>query len=127
MIFDTDVFIWIQRGNRRAAQLVQNAPTRFLSIQTYMELLQGARNRAEQVAVRRFLSDFGFVTLPLTPEIGNRAAGLVESLSLSHGMRAGDALIAATAIESGQVLCTANVKHFRQIPMLELQALKIES
>lgn len=127
MIFDTDVFIWIQRGNRRAAQLVQNAPSRFLSIQTYMELLQGARNRNEQVATRRFLSDFSFVTLPLTMEIGTRAAGLVESFSLSHDMRAGDAIIAATAIENGQVLCTSNVKHFRQIPMLELQPLKAES
>jgi len=126
VIFDTDVFIWIQRGSRRAAQLVQNAPTRLLSIQSYMELLHGARNRAEQMSVRRFLADFAFVTLPLTPEIGNRAVGLVESFSLSHDMRAGDALIAATAIENGQVLCTSNVKYFRQIPMLELQALKIE-
>jgi len=127
VIFDTDVIIWVQRGSRRAAQLIQNAPTRSLSIQSYMELLQGARNRAEQVAVRRFLADFGFVTLPLTAEIGSRAAGLVESYSLSHDMRAGDALIAATAIENGQVLCTSNVKHFRQVPMLELQALKVES
>lgn len=126
MIFDTDVFIWIQRGNRRAAQFVQNAPTRFLSIQSYMELLQGAHNKNEQVSVRRFLNDFGFVTLPLSSEIGSRAATLVESFSLSHDMRAGDALIAATAIENGQVLCTSNVKHFRQIPMLELQPLKIE-
>jgi len=40
VIFDTDVFIWIQRGNRRAAQLVRNAPSRFPPIQTYMELPQ---------------------------------------------------------------------------------------
>jgi len=125
VIFDTDVFIWVQRGNLKAAKLMQNAPTRFLSLQTYMELLQCARNRSEQLATRRFLADFGFVTLPLTPEIGNRAAGLVESFALSHDMRSGDAIIAATAIENGQVLCTSNVKHFRQIPMLELQPLKV--
>lgn len=34
---------------------------------------------------------------------------------LSHGLRAGDAIVAATAAEHGLVLCRGNVKHFRPI------------
>ena len=120
MIFDTDVFIWIQRGSKRAAQLFERQTDRCIAVQTYMELLQGAQNRVQQAATRRFLKDFGVRTLPLSPEIGDRAMSLVEQYALSNNMRAGDALIAATALESAQPLCTSNVKHFRTIPLLEV-------
>ena len=45
MILDTDVFIWVQRGNRKAAALIDNEAERFLSVQTLMELLQCAKNK----------------------------------------------------------------------------------
>jgi predicted nucleic acid-binding protein len=120
MIFDTDVFIWIQRGSKRAAQLFERQADRCIAVQTYMELLQGAQNRVQQAATRRFLKDFGVRTLSLSPEIGDRAMSLVEQYALSNNMCAGDALIAATALESAQPLCTSNVKHFRTIPLLEV-------
>ena len=47
MIFDTDIFIWIQRGNVKAARLVEHEIERYLSIQTYMELLQGVSDKAQ--------------------------------------------------------------------------------
>ena len=87
MIFDTDVFIWIQRGSRNAAAIFDRHPDRFIAVQTYMELLQGAQNRVQQAATRRFLKDFGVRILPLSPEIGNRAMSLVEQYALSHNMR----------------------------------------
>ena len=123
MIFDTDVFIWIQRGSKRAAAMLDRHADRFIAVQTYMELLQGAQNREQQVATRRFLKDFGIQILPLSAEIGNRAMSLVEQYALSHNMRAADALIAATALEAAQPLCTSNVKHFRSIPILEIERL----
>ena len=120
MIFDTDVFIWIQRGSKRAAQLFERQTDRCIAVQTYMELLHGAQNRVQQAATRRFLKDFCVRTLPLSPEIGDRAMSLVEQYALSYNLRAGDALIAATALEAAQALCTSNVKHFRAIPLLEV-------
>ena len=115
MIFDTDVFIWIQRGNREAARLVNEDEERILSVQTYMELLQGAQNKRQLGLTKRFLGDMGFRTLPLSENIGHRAAVYVEEYALSHGLRAGDALIAATASEHGLTLCTSNARHYRSI------------
>ena len=43
MIFDTDIFIWVQRGNIAAAQAIEGEGERLLSVQSYIELLQGDR------------------------------------------------------------------------------------
>jgi predicted nucleic acid-binding protein len=124
VIFDTDVFIWIQRGNRRAAQAVESDEERFLSIQTYLELLQCAQNKLQQECTKGFLRDFGFQTLPLTENIGHRAAIYIEAYALSGGLRAGDAIIAATAAENNLVLCTSNGKHFKYIKELNTRILR---
>ncbi len=124
MIFDTDIFIWIQRGSEKAARLVEKEEQRCLSLQTYMELLQGARNRQQQKYVKSFLRDFGFRTLPLTENIGHRAAIYIEEYTLSHSLRAGDAIVAATAAENDMVLCSSNVKHFKPIKELKVKAFK---
>ena len=89
MIFDTDVFIWIQRGSDRAAEIFERYSDRFIAVQTYMELMQGAQNVAQQTVARRFLKDFDVRILPLSAEIGNRAMLLVEQYALSHNMRSG--------------------------------------
>jgi len=124
VIFDTDIFIWIQRGNEKAARLVEREDERLLSIQTYMELLQCAKDKKQHDATKRFIKDFGFRVLPLTENIGHRAAVYVEEYALSHGVRAGDALIAATAAENNLVLCTGNAKHFKPIKDLQLKIFK---
>lgn len=121
MIFDTDIFIWIQRGNLKAANLVEREEERFVSVQTYLELLQGAENKQQHEYTKQFLKDFGFRTLPLSGNIGHRATVYIEEYSLSHGLRAGDALIAATAAENNMVLCSSNAKHFKPIKDLKLK------
>ncbi len=121
MIFDTDIFIWIVRGNAKAARLVEREDERFISVQTYLELLQCAENKRQHEYTKQFLKEFGFRTLPLSGNIGHRATVYIEEYSLSHGIRAGDALIAATATENNMPLCSGNAKHFRQIKDLKLK------
>lgn len=124
MIFDTDILIWIERGNSKAARLVEQASERFISVQTYLELLQCAENRVQHDCTKQFLKDFGFRTLPLSDTIGHRAIVYIEEYSLSHGLRAGDALIAATATESNMMLCSSNAKHFKPIKELKFKAFR---
>jgi predicted nucleic acid-binding protein len=124
VIFDTDVLIWVQRGNEKAAQLVDDASHRFVSILTYMELLQNAHNKKEHACTKDFLSTFGFTVLPLTEDIGHRAAIYIEEYSLSSGLRAADAIIAATATENNMLLATGNGKHFRPIKELRVKLFK---
>lgn len=124
MIFDTGIFIWIQRGNQKAAKLIDRTSERFLSIYSYLELLQTAKDGQQQDYVHDFLSSFGFVSLPLTENIGHRALIYIEGYSLSHGLRAGDAIIAATAAENNMTLVSSNAKHFRPILGLKLKVFK---
>ena len=125
MLFDTDVLIWCFRGNENAARRIDSeSGDRLLSIVSYMELLQGARNSQEKKWIHSFLSDFNFTVLPLTENIGKRASIYIEEYALKHGIQMPDALIAATAIENGSELCTSNHKHFKCIEDLSLKTFK---
>lgn len=118
MIFDTDVLIWALRGNLRAARVIDAANDRAISLISLMELLQGARSKLEVRQIQQSLRQLQFRILPLSESIGAAAAALVEQHALAHGIQLADALIAATALDAGLPLCTANVKHFRPIRKL---------
>ena len=120
MLFDTDIFIWIQKGNLKAAHSVEKEDERFLSIMTYMELLQSAQSKQQHDYVKSFIKEFEFQVLSLTENIGHRSAIYIEEYSLAHSLRAGDAIIAATATENNLTLCTSNAKHFKPIKELKL-------
>ena len=47
MLIDTDVLIWYMRGNEKAYQTIENSNNFFISVVTYMELVQGLRNKKE--------------------------------------------------------------------------------
>jgi len=124
MLFDTDVLIWVFRGSKAAARLVDGTDDRAISVVTYMELLQGARSKQELRSIKEFLVDLGFHMLPLTENIGHRAAIYIEEYGLKAGLCMADALIAATAVEHGLVLCTANRKHYTPVHDLEMKPLR---
>ncbi len=124
MLFDTDIFIWIQRGNKKAANIVEKSQERFLSVQTYMELIQCAKNKNQTLNTQDFLTSFDFIILPLSENIGHRASIYIEEYSHSNGIRTGDAIIAATAAENNLTLLSSNAKHFRPIKDLKLKIFK---
>lgn len=120
MIFDTDVLIWVLRGHEGAAQLVEAEDDRRISLVTYMEFIQGVRNRQELKKIKNFLNDLAFRTLPLTENIGHRASVYMEEYTYKTALYLADALISATAVEHHLTLCTANQKHYREIKDLNL-------
>ncbi len=111
---DADVLIWHLRGNRQALEFLKR-----LSTEPGHELWIGAMQRAEVVFFMRpgeeeqtllFLSQFK--TAPATQEIVDAAGRLYRQWQPSHGLDINDAILAATALQTGgQVFCL-NVKHY---------------
>lgn len=58
--------------------------------------------------------------VPISTAISDRALQLIDAYALSHGMQLSDALIAATALEHGLPVFTANAKHFGPIDGLRI-------
>lgn len=86
-----------------------------------MELFQCARSKKDHFLMRDFLVDLNFSILPLTENIGHRAAVYIEEYTLANGLRSGDAIIAATAVENNLHLSTSNRKHYKEIKDLQLK------
>ena len=125
MLVDTDVLIWHLRGYAQATRRLDELGTLTLSAVSYLEVLQGMRNKAELAAVQKMLQRRQAVMLPLTEAITQRAISLMESLTLSHGLQMGDALIAATALEHQLPVLTGNVKHFAAVEHLLIEGFAI--
>lgn len=121
MLIDTDVLIWVMRGHAKAAAAVNAAPARGLSVVTFMELLQGARDQREVKAIKAFLAGLALRMLPLTETVGYRASIYMEEHVLSSGLGLADALVAATAVEANEPLLTANQKHYKAVTDLEIE------
>jgi predicted nucleic acid-binding protein len=122
MLLDTDVLIWFMRGHEGAATQLKLQPLPWqISAVTYIELVQGCRNKQELIRLKKGLESYGTKILPITAEISLYAMQLIEELALSSGMQLADALIAATAIENRLTLFSGNEKHFRSVSGLSLQ------
>ncbi len=122
MLVDTDVLIWHLRGYPQATRRLDELGALTLSAVSYLEVLQGMRNKAELVAVKKMLQHRAATLLPVSEAITQRAIELMESLTLSNGLQMGDALIAATALEHQLPVLTANVKHFSAVEGLKVEA-----
>lgn len=122
VLIDSDVLVWLTRGHVGAAQRLHALEAWRISAVTYIELAQGCRDKAELVRLKKGLAARKTDIAPITPAISRRAAELIDTLALSHGMRLADALIGATAIELQATLITANVKHFSAVEGLNVEA-----
>ena len=66
MLFDTDILIWVQRGNYKAARLINRTQEKYVSVYSRLELLQSAKNKDQHQIIKGFLETFGFATLSLS-------------------------------------------------------------
>jgi predicted nucleic acid-binding protein len=121
VIFDTDVIVWALRGNKRATTAIDRAESLAISVVSYMELLQDVRNKKDLRLTKAYLADLGFRALPLSENIGHRASIYLEEYGLKSNLGVPDALIAATAVENDELLCSGNAKDYRDIVEVELK------
>lgn len=124
VLFDTDVLIWVIRGHAGAIRKLDATRGRSMSAISWMELIQGSRNAQELKSLHAFQRTAEFRVIPLTENVGHRATVLLEQHALADGLHLTDALIAATAIELGESLCTADLRHFKKIKDLTLVPFK---
>jgi predicted nucleic acid-binding protein len=119
LIIDTDVLVWYLRGSPRAKDLVENAVPFSISVVTYMELIQGMKNKQEFRLFQKQLLKWHTNIIQIDQAISSRAMFYVQEYSLSHAMMLADAFIAATVVQNSEILITANDKHYRFIPNIE--------
>ena len=80
MLVDTDVLIWNLRGNARAADRLDAMPGFLVSAVTYMELVQGVRDKSELRALRQALSFWSARVVQVDEAISARACFLCVEL-----------------------------------------------
>ncbi|NOU44191.1 MAG: type II toxin-antitoxin system VapC family toxin [Methyloglobulus sp.] len=113
MLVDTDVLIWYLKGNPNARIEIEALSEFYISVVSYIELVQGMRNKQELTYLRRALRTWNAKIAYITEDISAKAMFYVEQYYLSHSLQLADALISATAIANGLDVLTANTKHYR--------------
>ena len=121
MMFDTDIIIWALRGRIWAQHLLVSADSCEISTATWLELLEGARDKRELASLRTMLADLNMRGRAAFRGDRSPGADYLERHALSGGLDALDAIIAATAVERGSVLATGNAKHFKTISGLRIE------
>ncbi len=123
-LLDTDVIIWYLRGNQKAYELIHSLDIFAISAVTYMELVQGMRDKNELRQLKRTLKQWQVKTIYISEEISALALFYVEEYFLSHFMQLADALIAATCSNYGLTLYTANDKHYKIVNDIDLKVFR---
>ena len=110
-VWDSSVIIDVLRGVPAAGLYFRNQTERpVCSEVSRVEVLRGLRSQ-ERSATDRLLAQMRWI--PLDEPIARRAGELGRRFRASHsGMNVPDLVIAATALELGATLATANVRHF---------------
>lgn len=112
------------KGNRKAQTFIDKQQVMAVSVITYMELVQGMRNKQELNALRRGLRNWRASIIYVNEAISVKAMFYVEQHYLSHSVQLADALIGATSVVTGSPLYTVNDKHYRAIKEIELHTFR---
>jgi predicted nucleic acid-binding protein len=107
-VFDTNILVDYLKGVRAAKEELERYRVRQISIITFIEVMVGAKNAAEERAIRGFLGTFE--VLELSAEIAQEAISIRKELRL----KIPDAIVYATARTQGCILVTRNMKELKE-------------
>jgi predicted nucleic acid-binding protein len=105
-LFDTNILIDHLNGITQATREIQASSAPAISVITWIEVLTGAADKAQEAILRAFLTNFQ--CLPVTNAVAERAA---ENRRVRR-IKLPDAIILATAEVAGRQLVTRNVRDF---------------
>jgi predicted nucleic acid-binding protein len=130
LILDSSVFVGAERQGKNARQALAAIAREIgetevaISVVTLIELAHGAAraNTPERKAKReKFIQEL-LTVMPIYPVTVSLAlpTGQLDGENQARGTRIPlpDLLIGATALELGYGVCTANLRHFQQLPGL---------
>ena len=125
LLIDTDVLIWYMRGNESAYGAIEGNLPFSISVVTYIELVQGMRNKDELNCLRKTLKDWETKTIYISEGISAKAMFYVEQHYLSHSLHLADALIGATAVSYGLPILTGNDKHYKFVKHVQIKKFRL--
>jgi len=105
-LFDTNILIDHLNGIKKATKELQRSDDLAISVITWIEVMTGAQNKAQETILRAFLTSFQ--CLPVTNTVAERAA---ENRRVRR-IKLPDAIILATAEAAGRQFVTRNVRDF---------------
>jgi predicted nucleic acid-binding protein len=105
-VFDTNILIDYLAGIPQAKAELDRFPASCISTITWIEVMAGARDEAEEDTLRQFLRRFR--TIPVDNEVAEQSFRLRRQ----HRVKLPDAIIWATAHRQGTLLVTRNTKDF---------------
>jgi predicted nucleic acid-binding protein len=108
------------RGNENAKRIVAKAIPFKISVVSYMELVQGMRNKKELAFLKKYLKLWRVEIVQISSEISAKAMDFVEEYFLSNSMELQDALIASTSLIYNEVILTGNKKHYQFLPNIQI-------
>ena len=106
VVFDTNILVDYLNGIPAARNELEQYEEVGISMVTWMEVLAGTEDAAEETITREFLSQFKIQ--PLDKTVAERAI----KIRRQHKLKLPDAIIWATAMELGRVLVTRNTRDF---------------
>lgn len=120
-LVDANILIRLFKGGLDIQQLLESLECG-IDTTIYVELIQGAKDFLEVVRIEKALKTFPLIHF--SSSISERTIALIRTYSKSHGLLLADALIAATCLENNLKLITFNVRDFRFIKSLRVEAPK---
>lgn len=116
-LLDSDILVEYLRNQPQAIDYIDSLEGELLtSVITVAELIAGARNQTERKSIELFLS--AMIVIAIDYAIARQGGLYRQQYKQSHGTGLDDALIAATAEQTGAVLVSFNQRHFPMITNL---------